>query len=172
MAQEQSGANDSISPEAGTPTSGRGKLIWAAVGLVLLLAVAAGAYYFLQPGAPAVEVEAAEQPDVPAEARKPQYLALDKLLVNFDYQGGIRYVQTEIQLKAFNEEALAEAEYNMPAVRNRLIMLLSDQDFDQLRKVEGKEALRKAVLGAVNSELSFSGDKVISDVYFTSFVLQ
>ena len=57
-------------------------------------------------------------------------------------------------------------------MRNRLIMLLSDQDFDALRTVEGKEALRQDVLNAVNEVLKMSGPDSVQDVYFTSFVLQ
>ncbi|MEQ9462689.1 MAG: flagellar basal body-associated FliL family protein, partial [Haliea sp.] len=60
----------------------------------------------------------------------------------------------------------------MPAVRNRLIMLLSDQDFDALRTVAGKEVLRQDVLKAVNEVLKLSGPDAVQDVYFTSFVLQ
>lgn len=150
------------------------KLLWVVLAL-LVLGGAGVAWWFLV----ANEADSAQNaPDAKApvaEAQEPpesHYLAMQQLLVNFDYQGSMRYVQTEMQLMAHDESVLEAAAHNMPALRNRLIMLLSDQDFAALRTVEGKEALRQAVRQALNQELAERGAGAIDDVYFTSFVLQ
>ena len=129
----------------------RGHWLWIALAVVLLLGGGAGAWWFMGTQQSAqgsgAGAETVEEERAPQEAH---YLAMDKLLVNFDYQGAIHYVQTELQLMAYSEESLARARHNMPAVRNRLIMLLSEQDFAALRTAEGKEALRVSILDAVN----------------------
>lgn len=156
-----------------TAAASGGKRKWVILLLVLLLLAGGGAaaWFFLLAGdaETAEGVAAAAEPEPEPE---PIYLGLDKFTVNFDYQGRIRYVQAEMQLMAHSQDIIDKAQKNMPAVRNRLIMLLSDQDFEALRQVEGKEALRGEVRDAVNEALKASGDEAIQDVFFTSFVLQ
>lgn len=157
--------------EAPVKGGGKGKLIAIVVAVVLLLGGAAGAWVML---AGNDEVELADGTPSPskAEQREPVYMPMEKFLVNFDHKGGMRYIQTDIQLMAFDARVLEHAERNMPAVRNRLIMLFSDQDFDALRTVQGKESLRQEVLLAVNDVLKASGPDAVQEVFFTSFVLQ
>ncbi|MFV0277691.1 MAG: flagellar basal body-associated protein FliL [Parahaliea sp.] len=169
MAEQQKDAAENEAPAKSK------KMIWILLAVVLLAGGGGGAYWFLA-GNKAAPVDG-ENPDVETEVaaepvRDPNYLAMEKLLVNFDYQGSTRYVQTEMQLMAYDEAALAKASLNMPAVRNRLIMLLSEQDFAALRTVQGKEALRQSIAVAVNEVLTASGGAAIDDVFFTSFVLQ
>lgn len=150
-----------------------GKRKWIILLLALLLVTGGGAAAWLFLGADDAATEGEEAVVEPAApAPEPIYLGMERFTVNFDYQGRIRYVQADMQLMAHSQDIIDKAEKNMPAVRNRLIMLLSDQDFEALRKVEGKEALRAAVRDAVNEALDATGDDVIKDVFFTSFVLQ
>ncbi|MBM70498.1 MAG: flagellar basal body protein FliL [Haliea sp.] len=164
------GAGDADKASGG----GKGKLI-AIIAVVVVLLGGGGAAAFLLLGNnddAATEVAGAEPAAPKVEEREAAYMPLEKFLVNFDHKGGMRYIQTDIQLMAYEPAALENAQRNMPAVRNRLIMLLSDQDFDALRTVEGKETLRQDVLKAVNEVLKLSGQDAVQDVYFTSFVLQ
>lgn len=150
-----------------------GKLKWVILVLVLLLVAGGGAaaWFFLGADGATTEEDAAAAVEQEPEP-EPIYLGMERFTVNFDYQGRIRYVQADMQLMAHSQEIIDKAQKNMPAVRNRLIMLLSDQDFEALRQVEGKEALRADVRDAVNETLKASGDDTIKDVFFTSFVLQ
>jgi len=153
---------------------GKGKLI-AIIAVVVVLLAGGGVAAWLLLGSndeAAAETATAEPAAPKVEEREPSYMPLEKFLVNFDHKGGMRYIQTDIQLMAYEPEVLERAQRNMPAVRNRLIMLFSDQDFEALRTLEGKEALRKDVLKAVNESLKMSGPDSVQDVYFTSFVLQ
>ncbi|MEQ8515122.1 MAG: flagellar basal body-associated FliL family protein [Chromatocurvus sp.] len=148
-----------------------GKRKWVILVLVLLLVAGGGAaaWFFLDADGATTEEGAAAAVE---EEPEPIYLGMERFTVNFDYQGRIRYVQADMQLMAHSQDIIDKAQKNMPAVRNRLIMLLSDQDFEALRQVEGKEALRADVRDAVNETLKASGDDTIKDVFFTSFVLQ
>ena len=164
------GADDAGKASGG----GKGKLIAIIAVVVVLLGGGAGAAFMLlgSNDEAAADVAGAEPAAPKEEEREAVYMPLEKFLVNFDHKGGMRYIQTDIQLMAYAPEVLEKAQRNTPAVRNRLIMLLSDQDFDALRTVEGKEALRQDVLSAVNEVLKMSGPDSVQDVYFTSFVLQ
>ena len=73
---------------------------------------------------------------------------------------------------SYQQEALDKVEANMPAVRNSLIMLFGSQSFDELRTVEGKEKLRKAVKDNIHSVVRMKGDAKVEDVFFTAFVMQ
>jgi len=153
---------------------GKGKLLlWVLLAVLLLGGGAGGAWFFLAGGEdPAAAETAAEAEPEEEEEREALYLDLGRFLVNFDYKGGIRYVQTEMELMAYSQDAIDRAERNRPAVRNEVIMLLSGQDFDALRTVEGKEQLRSDALAAVNKALGASGKDAVQEVYFTAFVLQ
>ena len=153
---------------------GKGRLLlWVVLAVLLLGGGAGGAWFFLAGGEdPAAAETAAEAEPEAKEEREALYLDLGRFLVNFDYKGGIRYVQTEMELMAYSQDAIDRAERNRPAVRNEVIMLLSGQDFDALRTVEGKEQLRRDALAAVNKALGASGKDAVQEVYFTAFVLQ
>ena len=158
--------------------SGGGKgrlLLWVLLAVLLLGGGAGGAWFFLagdeEPAGAETAAEEEEEPEE-QEEREALYLDLGRFLVNFDYKGGIRYVQTEMELMAYSQDAIDRAERNRPAVRNEVIMLLSGQDFDALRTVEGKEQLRRDALAAVNKALGASGKDAVQEVYFTAFVLQ
>jgi flagellar FliL protein len=152
---------------------GKGKLLlWVLLAVLLLGGGAGGAWFFLAGGEDPAAAETAAEAEPEEEEREALYLDLGRFLVNFDYKGGIRYVQTEMELMAYSQDAIDRAERNRPAVRNEVIMLLSGQDFDALRTVEGKEQLRSDALAAVNKALGASGKDAVQEVYFTAFVLQ
>jgi flagellar protein FliL len=60
-----------------------------------------------------------------------------------------------------------------PAVRNALIALFSERDYEALLTRAGKEALRQEALEVVRAELTMlTGQPQAEDIYFTSFVMQ
>jgi flagellar FliL protein len=148
-----------------------GKAKWIVLALVLLVGAGGAAWFFL--AGPGAQNDATEEPEPEPEPEKePIYLPMERFTVNFDDGGRIRYVQADMQLMAFDQALIDRASRNMPAIRNRLILLLSDQDFAALRSVEGKEALRETVRAAVNETLETPAQDGIQAVFFTSFVLQ
>lgn len=158
---------------APTAGGGKSKLLLIVVAIVAVLGVAVGAWFMLGSGSGEEVTGADATAQAPKEEkREPAYMPMEKFLVNFDHKGGMRYIQTDIQLMAYDPKTLERVQRNMPAVRNRVIMLLSDQDFDALRTVAGKETLRQDVLTAVNEVLDLKGPDAVEEAFFTSFVLQ
>lgn len=120
------------------------------------------------------EEEPEEEEEVePEEDRHSIYVTVGKLLATVDHNGSTRYIQAEMDLVGYDKEVMDEAQHDMPAIRNRLLLLFASQDFDVVRTVEGREALRADSITAVNDVLGLGpkGDK-IEDAYFTAFVLQ
>ncbi|MDN5871206.1 MAG: flagellar basal body-associated FliL family protein [Nitrococcus sp.] len=112
--------------------------------------------------------------DPPRETRKPLYLPLSPpLVVNFERQGRVGYLQAGLQLMARKQPVIDAAKRNLPMIRNSLLMSLSGQSFEQLSSREGKELLRQKALAAANSVLDRVGAPGhFEALYFTSFVMQ
>jgi flagellar FliL protein len=150
------------------------KIIIIVVGVLVLLAVGVGAYLMLGAEEPAVTGEPGEEiANVSDEDLEAIYLELrPAFVVNFEHKGAIRYVQANLQLMSYEQDAIDKVEANMPAVRNRLIMLFSTQNYATLSTLEGKEQLLVDTRDAVNTVVKLKGKLVIDEVFFTSFVIQ
>ncbi|MDZ7784009.1 MAG: flagellar basal body-associated FliL family protein [Halioglobus sp.] len=154
------------------------KIIIAVVPL-LLVAVAAGAYFLLGgndagPAGSTAESAGSEQAqETPEREDDPLYLALSPaFVVNFEHNGGVRYLQIELQAMSYEQEVLDKVAANMPAVRNKLILLFSSQDYETLNTLEGKETLRRRALEAINELLRLDGEHSVEELFFTGFVVQ
>ncbi|MCB1842218.1 MAG: flagellar basal body-associated FliL family protein, partial [Halioglobus sp.] len=150
-----------------------------AVVVLLVLGGGAAAFFFLQgqDAEPAAEGAAAASVAQPGEVKEPEgepmYLSLNPaFVVNFEHNGGVRYLQIELQVMSFSEAALEKVAANMPAVRNTLILLFSSQNYSALTTLDGKEALRAEVITAINEQLRLSGDDRVHEAFFTNFVVQ
>ena len=147
------------------------KILIAVIAVLVLGGGGAGAFFFLQGGEEVAadgEVEPKEEP-----LADPIYLGLSPaFLVNFDHNGTIRYLQIELQVMARDQDIIDKVEANMPAVRNKVILLLSAQNYDAVSTVEGKEQLRQEVLAAVNESLQLTDGDALEDAFFTNFVVQ
>ena len=108
------------------------------------------------------------------ELGDPIYLKLEPpLTVNFERGQRISYLQAEVEVMARSEEALDAVEKHMPVVRNNLLMLFSDQSFQELNTRAGREELRRKSLEEINGILDERGAQgEVEAVYFTSFVMQ
>ena len=162
---------------------GKRKLLMLIGAAVLMLGVGAGAGFFaggmmkddpaVAEGAEAEEVEEEEEEPEPREKRHSIYVTVGKLLAAVEHKGSTRYIQAEVDLVGYSKEIMDDAQHNVPALRNRLLLLFSSQDFEEVRTIAGRERLRLQSLKAVNDvlELGPKGDR-IEDVYFTAFVIQ
>jgi flagellar FliL protein len=87
--------------------------------------------------------------------------------------GGPRYIRCDIQLMTEYASTLPEIELHEPALRHRILMLIAGQDGEVLRTRDGKEAFRRRALEAVQAELeSLTGEKLVADLFFTSFYVK
>ena len=104
------------------------------------------------------------------------YLQLEPpFVVNFTHLGELRYLQVALVAMHPDQQVLDLIERHMPAVRNSLILLLSDQQFDKLSSLEGKEQLRRQMLLAINQIISDYDSLQIADqgqIFITNFVMQ
>lgn len=112
-----------------------------------------------------------------AATAKPLYLAMDPpFVVNFEHRGTLHYLQLEMQMMYHDQGIIDTILANMPAVRNELILLLSNQDFETLITSEGKEQLRDGIVQAVNTVAGVKPDAESGtsdgEVYLTHFVMQ
>jgi flagellar protein FliL len=109
-----------------------------------------------------------------ASKKNTLYIALDPaLVVNLEDADTVRYLQVEMQLQTKKPAVEEAVKLHMPALRNALLMLLSEQDYHELLKVTGKEKLRVASLAAVRRVLKEQADMGgVDNLYFTSFVSQ
>ena len=180
---KQDGSNDAASDrDADQLEEGGGgkRKLFLLIGIaVLILALGAGAGYFAggmrsddTAATDGVEEEEARE-EKKREKRHNIYVTVGKLLAAVEHNGGTRYIQAEVDLVGYEKEIMDDAQHNVPALRNRLLLLFSSQDFDEVRTIAGRERLRLQSLKAVNDvlELDPKGDRV-EDVYFTAFVIQ
>ncbi len=163
-------------------SGGKRKLILLIVGAMLLLGMGIGAGFFVG-NMTADDPDSAESAEVDEEEedsdRKKKddrhniYITVGKLLAAVEHNGSTRYIQAEVDLVGYEKSVMDDAQHNVPALRNRLLLLFASQNFEEVRTIAGRERLRVESLKAVNDvlELGPKGDRV-EDVYFTAFVIQ
>lgn len=157
---------------------GKKKLIIIIALVVLLLGGGgAAAYFFLFSGSePASTEGSAPSADEAASlAGAPSiYLKLDEpFILDFLVDGKQRYLQLNMTVTSKDQTQIDALKLNMPLIRNSLVLLFSSQSFDELKTMEGKLALKKAALDAINKLLEQqTGKGGIDAVLFTSFVMQ
>lgn len=148
----------------------KSKLIIILVTLALLGGGGGAAWYFMQPKAADKEAKAEEPPQ---EAAAPAFMTLETFTVNLLPDPGEQYLQTDISLQltdAANEALLLQI---MPLVKAQILMILSSKRSSEISSIEGKNALSKEIVDAVNKLLpQVSKGKAVSGVFFTSFIIQ
>lgn len=151
------------------------------VGLLVLILVGAGtgAALYLSGVLAGDDAGVAGTDGAPAAAAEPprgpaQYLELDPAItVNIGRDGRRAVLQARVQLMARDEMILQDVRKHMPLVRNNLILLFSEQEYDALTGREGKEALQRLALDEINAILEQeSAQGPVEALYFTSFVMQ
>lgn len=151
--------------------------------VVALLVVCGGAAaFFLMGGdssepaaddAEEVVEEVVEEDDDDEEEKEPIYQALVKdFVVTFGEGEEIRYLQLSLEVMSFDQEVIDKVETNLPSVRNSLILLIGGQSYDDLKTNEGKEKLRKEIIGVVRKAARLKKKQKLEDAFYTGFVLQ
>lgn len=97
------------------------------------------------------------------------FAQIDGITVNPVSVGGTRYLLTNIGIEAAKEATLEEVKERDIVVRDTIIKLLSARTIETLSSVEGRNALKDDVRGAINSTLR-TGQ--VDRVYFTQYVIQ
>lgn len=93
--------------------------------------------------------------------------------VNYAQGNRQRYMQVHVVLMGRDPKAMTAAEEHSPLIRNQLVMLFSNADFEELMAAEGKEQLRQQATLAVQTLMEQElGAPMIESVLFTNLVLQ
>jgi flagellar FliL protein len=104
-----------------------------------------------------------------AAAPAPQFLSIDSFVVNITDGENDRFLKVKIDLEVSSAEVSKELEQRMPQVKDIMIGLLSSQNANLVRTMEGKDQLREQVLTRLNAVVRTG---VVRQVLFTEFVVQ
>ena len=179
MAAEQDlkldGGNGAEEPKKG----GKMKLIIIIVAVLLLVGIAVGVTLFLMSGddETAAEGEAAEAvPEVVEEPKIPaQYVVLKpEFVVSFQTGTRQRFLQVNIEVMTRKQSVVDALNMHEPMIRNDIIRIIGEQNFDRLRTSEGRAELQQKltehVAQVVQREVGVSDG--VEAVLFTDFVMQ
>ncbi len=101
------------------------------------------------------------------------YFAIDPpLVVNFEDGSVVRFLQISMDIMARDQKAIESVQKNLPLIRNNLLLLMSNRNYQTLMSREGKEKLRQEALDEIRAVQKKEGGPDIDDLLFTSFVVQ
>jgi len=120
-----------------------------------------------------VPVVAAHKAESAGPAKPAMYYAIDPpLVVNFEEGSVVRFLQITMEIMAHDEKAIESVQHNIPLIRNNLLLLMSNRDYQSMMSREGKEKLRQEALTEVRAVQKKEGSPDVDDLLFTSFVVQ
>jgi flagellar FliL protein len=120
-----------------------------------------------------VPVMAAGKGEDKSSAKPALYYAVDPpLVVNFEDGSAVRFLQISMSIMAHDEKAIDSVQKNIPVIRNNLLLLMSNRNYQTMLSREGKEKLRDEALAEVRAVQKKEGGADVDDLLFTSFVVQ
>jgi flagellar FliL protein len=178
MAAEQDLKLDGGNATGEAPAGGgKKKLILIIVGVVLLIAAAVGATLFLVSGDDSSTDEAStdaaevveEEPLLPA-----QYVILKpEFVVSFQVGSRQRFLQVSIDVMTRKQAVVDALTLHEPMIRNDIIRVIGEQNFDRLRTAEGRVELQDLLLQQIRQIVQReSGIEGVEALLFTNFVMQ
>jgi len=153
--------------EAAPPKSSK-KMLIIIVAAVLVLGGGGGAAWVMLKGG-----DKKEHKEAPKHAIKPEFVVIESFTVNLAPENGDQYLQIQFTLQVANAEQMELIKTNMARVRSRVLMLLSAKKASELSTTEGKTALAKEIIAAINLPFADKGPpQEVTDVLFTNFIIQ
>lgn len=191
--QEQN-PDDNLSASAGISMMKKilfilgGILIIIIVGIVGIAGGVGGAYIFgkiqQSPVAQDAAVESEDQSEAEAEEAPVAEVVEEKrdaiyfeirpsFVVNIGSTTRTRFLQIDVVVMGYEEVDMKALEQHIPAVRNDLLLLFSNQDAEALLTPEGKNMLREKSLEVVRVAMKNKyGKPAVEDIFFTKLVVQ
>lgn len=173
--------------EEEVPKSSKKMIIIIAIGVILLLVLGAAGAFFMgvfddKPAQTETSESADENGDKKSSASGKEgavdheilYWPLEPpFVLNFEGKSKARYMQIGLEAAMSNEKTYAAVKKHLPVIRSEIVLLLSGQKYEELITPEGKEQLRAELIEVINTILKQRKiNKGISNIYFTSFVMQ
>jgi flagellar FliL protein len=155
--------------EAPKKSSKKKLIIIISAVLVLLGGSGGAAWYFMhQKSDPKKEEAKHEEP-----AKAPVFVTLETFTVNLQPDPDEKFLQLDLSMQVASSEDAEQLKAQMPAVRNRLLMLLTSKTATDISSSEGKKQLSDEIITEVKKPFSAGAKSLgISGVFFTSFVIQ
>lgn len=94
---------------------------------------------------------------------------LDPFIVNIYDGQELRYLKVKVELEMVAPAIKAEVDGRLAPIRDSVLILLSAKTLQDIQDVQGKNALKEEILGAINKNIS--PGKIVK-IYFTDFVVQ
>ncbi len=94
---------------------------------------------------------------------------LEPFIVNIYDGQELRYLKVKVELEMVGPAIKSEIEGRLAPIRDSILILLSAKTLQDVQDVQGKNALKDEILGAINKNLP--PGKIVK-IYFTDFVVQ
>ncbi len=152
------------------------KMIILGVAALLLVGMSVGASLFFTGAfskAPPVvgSAEPVEEEPLPEEIL--YYHVQPEFVVNFQGKSRVKFLMIELSVVTRDEEVLDILNDHDPELRNTLLLMLSTQDSEVLKTVEGKQALQKSATQHIDELVGkYYRNERILDVLITRLVMQ
>ena len=150
-------------------------IILIAVSIVTTLYVTGAMSGYRGANGEATQVETGHGPAAGQDSfKEPIYYAFDPaFVVNFNDGKNIRYLQLSMEVMTYDDSVVEDLKKHMPVIRNNLIMILSNLNYEVINTGAGKKQLQDEALTEIRSILKEkTGREGVEEVYFTGFVMQ
>ena len=185
-------AEDIEGEEAGAPPKKSKKKLLFVILTVVLLGGGAAAFLLLSPAsAPKRGGSAAAVAEDARSKTPPKFIDLGQFTANLVREEEDRYLQIAISLKVTKPELEDKIKETKPEILHRVNMLLQSKSPSELSTIDGKERLAQQIMAQVEYVMGLrrtaptisaepdpapiepaTGKNGISDVLFTSFIIQ
>lgn len=166
--------------DGAAPKKGKKLIIIIAAVAFLVIAGGAAAFFLMHKDAESDDEVAAEEAK-PVKKKKsgkevpPVFVPFEAFTVNLVPEQGDQYLQLVISVDVEDEHTGESVKSQMPKLRNKVMLLLSDKKASEILPKEGKEKLAVEIRNQMNAVLEPSakeGYGPIREVLFTSFIIQ
>jgi flagellar FliL protein len=162
---------DEGAEEAPAKKGGKGLII----AVVLLLVLGGGGFAAFKLMGHKEDPKAKKEGAKKEQLLPAKYVTLDPpFVVNFEADSAVRFLQITVSVMTRDPEVEKLIKDNDPRIRNDLLFILGNQNYQSVSKQEGKNDLQNRCLEAVRTVVKDSGGDgaKVEALYFTSFVMQ
>ena len=101
------------------------------------------------------------------------YIELKPFVANFNTSGKLRFLKCGVTIQVASPAAHHAVNYHKASIRHELLMLLSSKKEAEVSTVDAQHLLAQEALANIQQVLlQEEGEAFVSDLFFTSFVIQ
>jgi flagellar FliL protein len=159
-------------PPPATPGRTRRLLVIALIAIVAALLAAGGTWFALSPHATVAHSSVKVPP--PPKPKQVHFFPLEAMTVNLlSDDGETHYLRVGLTLKLDDKKTEDILSLNMPEIRSRVLLALSNKHPSDLATLDGKRALARELAALISRPVEEHGKPLeIDGVLFTEFVIQ